>query len=77
MFSLDSPLSRFDSIIYSNTSYLAMCVTTVVTIYLFQNRRRAANKEHGQESVRKNSKESRAVPAPDANAESQASIEVL
>ncbi|XP_061375984.1 probable serine/threonine-protein kinase At1g09600 [Gastrolobium bilobum] len=38
-------------------------------------RRRATNKGHEQESVRRNFKESKAVPAPDANAELQASME--
>ncbi|KAJ1385708.1 Serine/threonine-protein kinase, active site [Sesbania bispinosa] len=38
-------------------------------------RQRAANKGHGQESVSRSSRESKARPAPDANAECQASIE--
>ncbi|KAJ1420017.1 Serine/threonine-protein kinase, active site [Sesbania bispinosa] len=38
-------------------------------------RQKAANKGHGQESVSRSSRESKARPAPDANAECQASIE--
>ena len=53
------------------------CTLFMLPLYHLATRRRAAGgKGHGYESTRRGSKESKAMPAPDANAELQASIQV-
>lgn len=53
------------------------CTLFMLPLYHLATRRRAAGgKGHGYESTRRGSKESKAMPAPDANAELQASMQV-
>lgn len=61
-----------------STPSLSPCMFLVLPTCLYEYRRRvASNKGNAEESVNKVSKESKAVPAPDANAELRSSIEVL
>lgn len=59
-------------LVYANWNNVVICIIT----HLTTRRREASGKGRGHEVVREGPKESKAVPAPDFNAELQASIQV-